>query len=633
MRKRLHGSFSAAIVAALSGCSADSSEPPDSTERTGQTVQAIANEQLGGVASAIYRHYDDAEIAKASYASPALFLPNGHLSNCTGAMIGPSLMLSAGHCGYGPWTASFMLYPHANSTDRNYENFSCDYLVSTWHSSDLVLYYCAPNVAGENPGDKYGYFDLDTRAPVVGDHVYSVWGNQLMNPAPAQSDVRFLSQGTVTSTTGGGTFTTDPAHVALVGGVPDYLTSNQRPIAVETNQWCNGGASGSATINAANGRYAIGPLSIGAEDGPFRSALSMRQYLLDGTVDGRNPFQINSALFTTLGLNAAPYTGVQRKLDANGDNLVDLQVELERMRGERARGWYSLSFGSARQNALWDAGTYTNVTFDADAGLALLHHTDVGYTDIGIEHSRLNVAPGTYRLASHAHAASVNGSTAASTSSNMWIGFTWPGGQSGGWVATNPVAGYAQNAMTATIPVGVTGARLVVLLRDAIDVNLAAISVIRAGEVMSFDSHDKRASWRNDITGARGLVVPYVPTTAPITGTSPGTPNWVARVVADPSAPSGFPLRNRQLGMHAGRTYRICFSTVIPESSAPGQLGRIRVAEPGGAPVDQFFYPSASGWGPYCTSTFQTIASDVNLQFGISTSGSYLIDNLEIQEL
>lgn len=616
------------LLAIVAGCGLEAPYETVSSESS-----PIRSEQPGGVADAIYRHYDNADVAKSSYASPSLFFPGGGSIVCSAAMIGPNLMLTAGHCGFGPWTASFMLYPHQNTTDKNYEDFHCEYLVSTWHSSDLVLHYCSPNSSGVNPGDKYGYFDLDTQDPVVGQHVYSIWANPLDTPAPSQYDVRFYSEGTVTSTTNLGTFTTDPAGVRLVGGVPDYTTSTQRPIGIATDQWCNGGASGSATINAINHRYAIGPLSQGATDGRGRYALSMNQYLRDGTVDGRDPAQINTSLFATLGLDASPYIGVQHRIDANADQHIDLQVELERMRGEAARGWYSLSFASARQNALWTTGIWSSATYDADAGIARLHHTWVGFTDDGISHDRLNLAPGTYRLAWQAQAASVGGSAAPSSSSNMWIGFVWSTGESGSWIATNPAAGYAQNAVNAIIPTGVTGARLVIRLRDAIDLNVAAVSVIRSGEVMDFDTHDKRLFWRNDITGGRGLIVPYVPTWAAITGASPGVGNWVARVKSDPQFPGGFPLRNRQLAMQAGHVYRICFQAVVPEDADPTQTGRVRVIDPSGVIFDGVFSPSSSGWGGFCTGSFAPRSNDVNLQFGISTSGSYMLDDIRIDEV
>ena len=76
----------------------------------------------------------------------------------------------------------------------------CRSLLSTWHSSDLILYFCDPNAAGESPGDKYGYFDLETGPLPIGAGLYSVWANPLDTPT-SEYDVRFFSRGKITSTT------------------------------------------------------------------------------------------------------------------------------------------------------------------------------------------------------------------------------------------------------------------------------------------------------------------------------------------------------------------------------------------------------------------------------------------------
>ena len=65
----------------------------DSSEST-----RIATEQPGGVAERVYLHYDDADVAMRSYAAVNLVVPGGN-PYCSGTMIGPNVMMSAGHCG------------------------------------------------------------------------------------------------------------------------------------------------------------------------------------------------------------------------------------------------------------------------------------------------------------------------------------------------------------------------------------------------------------------------------------------------------------------------------------------------------------------------------------------------------
>ncbi len=626
------------MVGLTVGCSSGEGGSPQDLAPDGvaQESQPIASEQLSGVADAVWRHYNDPEIAMSSYAAPALFAPGAGQVSCSAAMVGPNVMLTAGHCGGGPYTASFMLYPHANSTDKNFENFDCTILGMTWYSSDLSMYYCAPNTEGVNPGDKYGYFDFDTSPIVAGStRVYSIWANPLDTPLPSQYDVRFYSQGVVTSTTELGTYTTDPSRVQLGSdGLPDFTTGGQRPIGIGTDLWCNGGASGSAQINAVTHRYLIGPLSQGTPDGRGRYALSMAQYLADGTFPPLAPDRVNTAELTALGIeNPNSFVGL---IDANHDGVLDIQAALEQRSGEAARDFYNLRFRSARQNNLFTNVPYTTTTFNTDNATAHLDHGWNGFTDDALRHDKLNLTAGaTYRIALQYSTASINGSAATSSTSNVWVGLTWPGGETGNFFASNPTAGWVQTAETLTVPASVGPISLVVRSRDRMVADIASLNVIQEGSVMDFETYDKRFNWRNDINGARGLIVPFVPVGSSPIGMSPGIPNWVARVDWDSHLPSGFPMRNRQLGLDAAHNYQICFDYVTPPDSAvAAPVGAMRLVSGSTQVVSVPFVSSSSTWQHACSSTFRPVSGDNNMQFGfLGTRGSFMIDNIAINQM
>lgn len=621
-----------ALVLVCGGCADRKSEAPGGASAQ---IQALSSEHLGGVADAVWRHYSDPEVAKSSYASPALFVPGGGQVRCSAAMIGPNILLSAAHCGLGPWTASFLQYPHQDNADKNFEDFSCAHLVNTWHSSDLALYFCEPNPQNVNPGDKYGYFDLETSPPQVGQPVYSIWANPLDNPAPPQYDVRFYSSGTVTATNAFGTFTTDPALVQIgANGLPDYLTSHERPIAITTNLWCNGGASGSAQISSLTHRYVAGPLSTGIPEGAGRSSLSVMQYLADGTVDPRDPADIDGVQVSRFGLIPSNYGGL---LDKNRDGLFDLQHDIEQARGEGPRDWYSFDFGSLRQDALWTPGAWSAVSWDAGgpAREVRLSHGPMGRTDDALFHSHLNLTPGVYRMSWQVVTTSATASSGASIySENLWVGLTWAQGEAGGYFSTNPTAGNQTMTETVTVPPGASGIELHIRLRDAVDLRISGLTLARQESVMNFDSHDKRLGWRNGISGARGLVVPFVPVGAPPVGSSPGVVNWVGRVNRDASAPYGYSLVNRQLALDAGHYYQLCFSHVTPpDSDSAAPVGNMRVSTSGSTSTGVTFTSSASTWRTVCAPTFAPATDDSTVEFGLSSAGSYMIDDLTITEV
>lgn len=585
-------------------------------------AQPIAAEQPSGVAEAVWRWYGDPDIAKSSYASPVWFMPGGGTIICSSTMIGPNLMVTAAHCGEpDSLTLSFLTYAADDNTAKRFEDFTCKVLLSTWHSSDLALYYCGPNAQGENPGDKYGYIDIESRPPAVGDAVYSIWGNPLDTPSPSQYDVRFYSRGVITSTTDSGTFTTDPAFVQVnpQTGQPDYLTSHERPIAISTDLWGNYGASGSSQLSATTHRLVVGPLStISTPDGRGRHALSMAQYLLDGTVDGRDTLtpRVRSANISALGLNPANYAGL---LDKDHDRLIDLQEDLELLRGESARGWYALEFESERRNALWTPG-FATVTFDTNVRIVRVVHTRSGFEPL-LSHRRLNLTPGTWRLSVMVDMAS------GDLPDSLWLGLQWRDATTnvvssqGRWLVSPAGTGWGMHALEVTVPANATGIEVVVASDVHVDARLGALNVIRAGTVMNMDSADTRLHWRNDVNGARGRVVPR--------GVNSNTrTDWAVRVQYDATSPVGWPIRNRQFALIGGRRYRLCFDY---KQESPGMGGVMRVLSTGQERVRHTFTPGTS-WQHTCTPNFRVTTDDNNVQFGVSAgTGSYLVDNITVE--
>ena len=170
----------------------------EASDPVSRVAQAVAAERPGEVEYA-FRRYGDADIARVAFASP---MWNG---GCSSTMIGPNFVLTAAHC--GPAEAApnqngaltFMTFRN-NETERNTEMFQCRRLIHGWPRHDLAVAFCDPNAAGVNPGDKYGYIDVETRAPAVGDSVYSVWWNPVVNGRTGGLFVPLFSAGNVVQT-------------------------------------------------------------------------------------------------------------------------------------------------------------------------------------------------------------------------------------------------------------------------------------------------------------------------------------------------------------------------------------------------------------------------------------------------
>ncbi len=595
--------FAASVLGFLfaSGCVAasptDESEPSED-EATGEAQDALTGEMTNGSASIVYA-------AGQTYLKPDMMVNqwaeasfNGN--SCNGVMIGPNTYFTAAHCG-APANAPivFRTYRNGGTAVSDTETFFCNEMIQTFNDTDGAVFYCAPNAAGQNPGDKYGYVDFDVSDPAVGQSVYSVSANSIVN-GTVPLDARMYTAGQVTATNDNGWF------------VPDVNPNT----GIVTNLWGEPGMSGSPHFNGANHKMIIAPLSVAPGAGGFaRWSNSMHSLLYWGYVNPNyNPAAqgptVNTAFVQSLGLTPGNYYGWA---DNNLDWEFDVQYDLERLRGEARRGWYWLGFDSQRRNGLWDAVAFT--TFDANNRWIRINKTSgAGYAD-AILHHKLNLGAGTFRVSL------MTLTSSASMANTLWVGLkngaSYPTGE---YVPNTVGSGWQMHTFEVTS--GGDGYDLVLGARGTADILVSSISVVKRGEPMDFDTADKRVNWRNDIDGSRAIVVPD--------GRTTGTPNWAVRVA--PPATAGYPVRNRQLALVGNRPYRICFDAKRVNSGGWAQA-EVRLVSGGAvAAVTQNYLVNT--WTSYCTATFTPASDDNNLQIRLMGGDSpFLVDNITITEM
>lgn len=642
-----------------------------------ELIPMIVIEQPGGVAERVYLHYDKSEVAMRSYAALNLVDPALNWDYCSGTMIGPNVMMSAGHCAGETPDVTFHLYPAAATQIR--ERFSCEYLVTTWPDMDLQLFWCDPNTDGENPGDKYGYIDFDivvdwttsnfdytaSRARLVMDApVYSNWGNSITSVGGGWHLI--YSEGVInrlgyiswhTPNQGippafdylcgngactGGPNDGDNCTSSACGVNCGTGTCDGRPshgVGGGTNLWCMGGASGSSQLLESTNRIIVGPLSVGASDARGRSSVGIADHLWFGRTDpnltcvtccmsclGVDHF-INKTKLSSLGIaNPANYYGW---VDANDDGLFDVQKDLEALIGENSRDWYWLGFESYRRNVLWTR--HPSVTAVLDASHHTTGHASLSTVGLGgsdhipvLSHGKLNLPPDRfYRVSYMTYVTQQSatppirvclvGTETHCADANPGLG-GWPSTVSRIWASPGAVLRFE--------------------LLPGTELYLTNVSLVEDGAVMDFDSHDRRYAWRNQNTEGRGRIRPN--------GTNSGTEaDWAGVVYRDPSEPSDddWTLINRQPAIDGGAKYRICFdhrnSTHAPLT---GNIqGRVRLRNEFGeiAGTNILFSPSGA-WQQTCIPWVYVPTDDNELHFGVrtfasGTSGAYLVDNIHFQ--
>ena len=570
-------------------------------ETTGTIDQEIATERPGVVQVAA-RMYSDPELARVSYAMP-------DIGGCSATMIGPNTLMTASHCGDVDRDVVFKVYRELDPFQVQTEWFHCRILVNTFYHTDLTLFFCDPNAAGENAGDKYGYLDFDVHAPTVGQAVYSYWHNPV--DSLGLTSALLWSGGNVTSTTTTVWSTTAPDS--------DKGPIN-RPEGISADLWTQPGCSGSSWLNAANHRVIVGPTSTGVSDARGRNALSMKTYLEGASVDGSKNAAgvwisgVHAATIATFGLTDAEgkYGG---KVDKNGNYMFDVQEDIEQRRGENARDVLYLGFESARRNALWSPWY---ASFAPDSAVARIA-TPAAFAETlnALAHTKLALAGATrYRV-------SLRVRTTSSPSPNALFAAFMKGG-----------AVEAQTALPST-PSGVwtnvsfemttTSAApdFVIRAKGGVNAELADVVIVRDGAFDTLDSADDRALFWNPSSGARALVLPD--------GRTTGAPNWALHVQRDGNRPLGYdwPAASNKLPFARGKRYHVCFQGrgVFPGASG-GAVARVMS---GGAEVATAPFTTTSAWAETCTPTFTASGDDTSLQFGFATErGPFRIDDIRV---
>lgn len=233
----------------------------------------IVSEKPDGIAERAVFHYGSDPMATLNSYSVARITS---LGPCSGTMIGPNVLITVAHCWSGYATADFRV--DVSPTDQRTERFKCSYLLHTWPEMDLLAYWCFPNPAGENPGDKWGYVDFELsyrlNGPVdharsrnlvqVGNPLVSLWWNAI----GTTGDHTIYSRGKVTDTA--------RALWANPGGDLCEQDDDDR-VGINSDVWGAGGASGSQQFVPATGRAILAPLSTAASGvnhngGPSRNA-------------------------------------------------------------------------------------------------------------------------------------------------------------------------------------------------------------------------------------------------------------------------------------------------------------------------------------------------------------------------
>jgi hypothetical protein len=584
------------------------------TSDIAEAEQPIAMERAGLVDITLRKYtdrYSDPDITLASYAAPQL--SNG----CSATMIGPNLSMTAAHCnadnGQGTFGVIFGVYRDGESSKLQQEFFACKTLLHTWPLSDLVLHFCGPNAAGENPGDKYGYIDFDPSPVAVGQELESVWWNPVQTLGGAAHPL--YSPGKATSNTV--RIWGNDLGLAVTGAIHEA-------IGIHMDLWSQPGVSGSSTLNRKNHRIMVGPTTTGWNDAPGKRALSIRDYLQKATVEG--DLTGSDGRVWTSGLRAAniaslvtvPPTNYLGSVDKNRNYLFDIQEDVEKARGENARDWYWLGFESERRNNLWTKAK-SGVWFYPSSQIAWLYP----YTSTTVlRHTGLKLKPyTTYRISLTTTVYSTPSATA------LAILFQKGGPQDARFLST--VVTSSPKVQTLTMTTGSESPDLAIWAAGGLSATLGKISLIEEGATMDFDTADKRATWRNEGTGQRALIVP--------SGRTSGGIGWAAAVTRGYSTPvwNNWTVSSHDLALQADTSVQICFNVkdVGKVASDIADWGEVRVTSGGAELVRQAFRPT-SEWTTICTTGFTPTAGDSGVMFGARSwtaeSPSYLVDNVTI---
>jgi hypothetical protein len=611
-------------LAALSHLGACSSPREGGGERVGQSASAVTATENGVVEYAFPQYRKSAAITLASYATPDAV---GSLA-CGAAMIGPNTMISAAHCGPAS-QVDFRTYHHntGDLTQAVTSTYSCTYLVQTFNGgSDLMIHFCNAGADGVNPGDRYGYLDLDPTRPTVGQEIYSLWTNQ--QPSEEVPVALMYSPGQITRTN------LSPDEL---WSVPHQAGS----VGIESNVYGEGGSSGSPQLDAFSHKIVVGPTSTAVATGAReRRAVSIYDYLYWGNAQpGGGTSDVNESAVTAMGLDPQNYYGW---IDKDLDWSFDIQSDVEVARGEQRRNWYYLGFESARRNKLWTPvdpyATFAN-------GTAVVTRSDDSEGPV-LMHQMLNLVKGANYVLS-----GVAGRTAGD-------GFVWVGlvGEqfSGAWLPGDSPQPFA-------IPVVAThdNTEVMMLLSGNGTYEFSRLLLVRVdnGGINDFDMADERISWTDGGSSGPAMIVPDG---RDLVG---GAPNWAAYVASFPGT-TPHTARLDRVPAALGTKYRVCFDQKFDQGPGGGcRAGFELVCENGcdikpcGKPVCEcepispppppnvghatisgaastvdFTFDVGSDWSTVCQDT-DALVVPMTIEVGVQSGAPFLVDNVTFTAL
>ena len=603
MRRILSGSV---VVAALvaGGCAAPTDAGEEGATIDGESVGSVAQPVLAerpGEVEYAFRYYNDPKIARVQFAAP-------NWRGCSSTMIGPNFVLTAAHCGPAESEASqeatlmFMTY-RANETQRNVENFRCRRLIHGWPRHDLAILYCPPNAAGVSPGEKYGYVDFETRAPVVGDSVYSIWWNPVTSGATGTTNVSLFSAGTVRRIN-------EVIWDDRLGG------PGGQPIGINMSTWTQPGSSGSSSISRTTNRILVGPTSTGSSpEGPSKNAWSMRTYLdtdvlAPGNYPGANFIEnVKASNFPPGTWDFARYAG---KVDRNQNAVFDVQEDIERAYGENTRATYWLGFDMRRRIPQWETGF---VAIDYDAKETRIAYVGAG---LALRHRFLNLKPNTtYRVGVR-----VKTNTAGNANA-LTVGFE----------RSNQAAWSVAALAT---PAGTTGYRTALIRTDAspkpffairstgaFNGSVSEIELVEDGSTNNFELADQREGWTT------GFLTPADFLPRGVTADSGGAPDF-ALALRTFGWGAVLPVSTNTLVFSPLRFQRLCFKVRSLDPTSASGVARITS---GTTQVVNATFPLTTAWTQQCVNRISTPSTDTTLTFASSgtISTTYLVDDVKLE--
>ena len=584
------------------------------------SVVALTTEVEGQAARTFFQYLSQPEMAQRSWAAVVLQgNKNGPArSICSGIMIGPNMMLTAAHCG-AEWISGVKFIAYTTPTAKIEDAYPCRSLLFGWPETDVTLAWCGAK-NGINPGDRWGYVDLDVDVDarlklfpaffpsrvVTGRPIYSNWWNPIDSLGPG--DHMLVSEGAIGDTHASGWYN--------MGGSP-CSQDDDNDEGVAANVYGIGGASGSAILSSTTHRLLLAPTSTAPGNGGIpRGVASIFNLLtkaklsrdVSGLCAQRFGQPVDAAALQILwdvGIkfdpernNSGKYYDVVLDKDRNG--MFDVQQDLEKSAGEKQRDFYNLGFDSLRRAVLWQMGTAARFKVRPFWGSVSIDAHPGDWQQAVIASPQLRLAyPATHWIRYHVQ------STGAARL-RIRVG--------GGSHVENLAAGSDR-----VVVQEVKGVSIAIDVAGGGTITLSDISVWNPATSFSFDMFDQRKVWKRKVSTTSQPDAEYAAVFMPHVRQGATGPNWagvirvrktpvvalggnsgsaaenavddrlVSQALATPTAPG------------AGRV-RVCFDHRLLGGGPLTGPGAGKLAMTGVAGTDHEF-TSSSTWQTSCTTS------------------------------